>query len=406
MKRILILAIVLLNLLSLTKVSAQNYISETGSTCTGMGIYCSAMNSDADIYTEVYNESSYEFEDYSEYGDYSQEVVTSDGEHYYYNYGDMGNSVIYYYEGTGSSASYSDTSNNSNGGYSGGYGVTSGYGDDDVTWQTGLDEIVVTGTSTSKDYYCILCEERMTAEEWATHNCPNAVTHAESAESGNVQGGGGTTVSQGNASSDDSLRSGEPMGEYWLDPSRHCSVNELKSMIKYCPNSNIISNLPEKFKMQGTNADCTARALATAAWIHSGDAVEYDYVMQMSYIVADEYGVYISDDGVNSTDYMQIYSKYFDIEEIKPEIFTSNVIKTCIDSGKCVIGTFCTGDVDYIFNPPVKHAHDVTIVAYTDDSYYCAYGEEDVLKVPRDAIDCHTVHVLNGIKDSFVITNK
>lgn len=49
---------------------------------------------------------------------------------------------------------------------------------------------------------------------------------------------------------------------------------------------------------------------------------------------------------------------------------------------------------------------DVTIVAYTGDSYYCAYGEEDVLKVPREAIDCHAIHVLNGIKDSYVITNK
>jgi len=49
----LVLAIVLLNLLSLTEVSAQNYRSETGSTCTGSGILCDAIHSDADIYAIV-----------------------------------------------------------------------------------------------------------------------------------------------------------------------------------------------------------------------------------------------------------------------------------------------------------------------------------------------------------------
>ena len=49
----MVLAIVLLNLLPQTEVSAQNYSSETGSTCTGTGILCDAMNSEADIYTIV-----------------------------------------------------------------------------------------------------------------------------------------------------------------------------------------------------------------------------------------------------------------------------------------------------------------------------------------------------------------
>ncbi len=88
MKRILVLAIVLLNLLSLTEVSAQNYSSETGKTCTGTGIYCSAMNSEADIYTIVFDDSGYEFDDYSEFGDLSQEVVFDDGIRYLYGYGE------------------------------------------------------------------------------------------------------------------------------------------------------------------------------------------------------------------------------------------------------------------------------------------------------------------------------
>lgn len=37
----------------MTEVSAQNYSSETGSTCTGTGILCDAINSEADIYAIV-----------------------------------------------------------------------------------------------------------------------------------------------------------------------------------------------------------------------------------------------------------------------------------------------------------------------------------------------------------------
>ena len=46
----------------MTEVSAQNYSSETGSTCTGTGILCDAMNSEADIYTIVFDEYGYVFE--------------------------------------------------------------------------------------------------------------------------------------------------------------------------------------------------------------------------------------------------------------------------------------------------------------------------------------------------------
>ena len=93
MKKILTLAVFLLNLLSLTEVSAQNYSSETGLVDLLNKIVADAKNSEAEIYTVVLNDPEYEFGDYSEYGDFSQEVVTSDGEHYYYNYGNMGSTT-------------------------------------------------------------------------------------------------------------------------------------------------------------------------------------------------------------------------------------------------------------------------------------------------------------------------
>ena len=53
MKKALMLAIVLLNLLSLTEVSAQNYSSETELVALLNKIVADAMHSDADIYAIV-----------------------------------------------------------------------------------------------------------------------------------------------------------------------------------------------------------------------------------------------------------------------------------------------------------------------------------------------------------------
>jgi len=89
MKKSLYFAFLLLTLLAVCDAKAQNYSSEMGGTCNGTGIWCRALNSDADIYTEVYDESAYEFNDYSEYGDFSQEVVHSDGTREHINYGPM-----------------------------------------------------------------------------------------------------------------------------------------------------------------------------------------------------------------------------------------------------------------------------------------------------------------------------
>ena len=221
-------------------------------------------------------------------------------------------------------------------------------------------------------------------------------------EEGGTHSGGSGSSSNNNTQEDDSedenLLSGEPMGKYWLEDSRHFTVSEVKSMIKYYDNSNIIHDLPNSFMEQGNKNDCTARSIATAAWIDSGEVEDYNIVMQYSYIAAYENNIDIAGDGVLNKDYMQMYSKYFNITEIEPNYLTSNEIKNYIDSGQCVIGTFCTGDIEYVYDPPIKNAHDVTIIGYTNDSYFCSYGAEDVLMVPKDAIECHTIHIYNGLK--------
>ncbi len=114
MKKSLYFAFLLLTLLAVTHAKAQNYSSEMGGTCNGTGIWCRALNSDADIYTEVYDESAYEFNDYSEYGDFSQEVVFNNGIRYLYGFDDynsnnMASSTVAYGGNNVSSLSKYDT---------------------------------------------------------------------------------------------------------------------------------------------------------------------------------------------------------------------------------------------------------------------------------------------------------
>ena len=79
MNRILSIAILLLNLFVANNVQAQSYSSELGVGDLIKKAWDNAQNSNADIYAEVYDDWGYEFNDYSEKGDFSQEVLFSDG---------------------------------------------------------------------------------------------------------------------------------------------------------------------------------------------------------------------------------------------------------------------------------------------------------------------------------------
>ena len=278
--------------------------------------------------------------------------------------------------------------------------------DDNFAWDILLNDVVITGNDDAfwNDAIFIIDNSWLSdGEDPNDYNDPPSNDVEPTDPPGTNEGdGGGGTPNTGNTNSNETIKSGEPQGKYWLDDSRRCSVEELKYRMKYYKNSNVIQNLPSKFKEQGQNADCTARAIATAAWLSTGDVTEYDYVIQMAYVASGNYNIDISINGVLSTNYMQMYNDFFDIIEIKSNNINENTIRNYIDSNQSVIGTFCTGEIEYVWNPPIKGAHDVTIIGYTDDSYICAYGREDVLFVPKEAIESHTIHVLNGIKDKFI----
>lgn len=39
----------------------------------------------------------------------------------------------------------------------------------------------------------------------------------------------------------------------------------------------------------------------------------------------------------------------------------------------------------------------VTIVGYDEDSYYCAYGGKDAVKIPKSAIEEHSIYTCGGL---------
>ena len=101
MKKILTLAVLLLTLLPVVEVAAQSYGNESygsNTSCTSQstGIWCRAQASNADIYTEVYDEDIYDFNDFSDYGDFSQEVVFQDGTRFLYGIDPYGEKISNY----------------------------------------------------------------------------------------------------------------------------------------------------------------------------------------------------------------------------------------------------------------------------------------------------------------------
>ena len=163
-------AFLLLTLLVVTDAKAQNYSSESyaNTTCTSqsVGIWCKAQQSSADIYTEEYVDD-WDY-DYSKYGNLPHEVVHSDGTHDYINYN------------TNAGSTY-DNTNQTIAGSSGSYGYSTVNDDfaSYVTWSTGLEEVVVTG-SAPLYYYCSYCGLKLTKSEWLTHNCLSSLSQTGS----------------------------------------------------------------------------------------------------------------------------------------------------------------------------------------------------------------------------------
>lgn len=360
MKKSLYFTFLLLTLLAVTDAKAQNYSSEMGGTCNGTGIWCRALNSDADIYTEVYDESAYEFNDYSEYGDFSQEVVHSDGTREHINYGSNEGSASYGIKTSKYRIDYYD----SNG--------TFLYSEELVADKDGgwLDEVEKEGRG---KMYCPWCGEYIYTDEWNYHKCPSLIPpYFPETGSGNGGGGGAAGPSNGNGAT-----AGAPPTN--IKKWKKITVQQLKMI----PNIHSVPNLPNKFLSQKWKYECVANSIAIAAGITDGtDPEETRKAIRQ---IAKEADLDLRRDGIPLGEIKSLLYDYCAITDDNK--FSRAIIENYIDSEhRPIMAVTEVFDEDYHY----LGAHMVVIVAHDALNYYCAIGDEEVAIIPKEDLEVKT----------------
>ena len=209
-------------------------------------------------------------------------------------------------------------------------------------------------------------------------------------------GGGGSNSGSGNTNSEDSniendsdVTAGE---RYWEDKANCISPNDLKSMAEV----NMIDYLPDSFVPQGPFPDCVARAFATSIYLLSkGDLSQYDLAYSLALTEANIKGINLAADGIDPRKFDKFLGEAFIIQTHSPDEYTKDTIFNYINNNQPVISSM---DTDYTIPLRQKGVHAVTIVAYDLQFYYCAYGGNDVVKIPHSEIGKYPIYVTTGLK--------
>ena len=176
------LAIVLLNLLSLTEVSAQNYSSETGIGALISKIWADAKKSNVDIYSVVFDDS-YGKPKYSDYGNFDKKIS------YYSSIDDYMSSSI----GDSSESSYKTV-----------YIDKDGKATVLEYYDLGHDVLLLPEIQCNSKprKYCAFCGKWILLEKWNEHNCATSFSVSDNVGTLPVVGGGGCGTKTGNENTD------------------------------------------------------------------------------------------------------------------------------------------------------------------------------------------------------------
>lgn len=373
MKRFLLLAVLLLNLL--VEVNGQNYSSETyGSNTTWNSdlseLWSRAQESNADIYTEVYDADSYEHNDYSQYGNFSQEVAYPDGTHVYYDYGSSNGSLSNSGGNNGSMGSGEDgTSHNHSSDSSGSGSIDADNdGDKDITWQIELDNVEVWGSENVK-FYCVLCDGDISEKEWPTHDCQSAIIEVDQlSDIFNNSDDGSDEGSIGGKSNNIGTKPSNP--KKW--------VEYLMKALKANPNIHLVSDkLPDTFPMQKERMECVANSIAIVAEIVEG--TDPQKTKADLYKIARRAGYDIAKAGIPASEIR--YFLFNDYAITNDNKFSRNVVESYIDTEHKPVMAIL--DVTPSTTPFVSEGHMVVIVGYDAFNYYCAAGRENPVAIPK-----------------------
>lgn len=259
---------------------------------------------------------------------------------------------------------------------------------------------------------CSACGKSMTSEEYHNHNCHSSWSGGGYDEWGYTNPPEENTPTTTNSSNTTQSSQGEEntwnsnfenssmesngdvtVGErYWEDKTNCISPNTLKFMTDV----NTIDYLPDSFVPQGSFPDCVARAFATSIYLLSnGDLSQYELAYDLAWTEAKIKGTDLTKDGIEPDKFDKFLGDAFVIQTLSPDEYTKDTIFNYINNNKPVISSM---DTDYSIPLRHKGVHAVTIVAYDLHFYYCAYGENDVVKIPHSEIGKYPIYVTTGLK--------
>ncbi len=214
---------------------------------------------------------------------------------------------------------------------------------------------------------------------------PSNETHTD----GSGSNSNNNTQEDDTEENDSDVTAGE---RYWEDKTNCISPNTLKFMTDV----KTIDYLPDSFVPQGSFPDCVARAFATSIYLLSkGDLSQYELAYSLALTEAYFKGANLAADGIDPRKFDNVLGDAFDIQTLSPDEYTKDTIFNYINNNKPVISSM---DTDYSIPLRQKGVHAVTIVAYDLQFYYCAYGGNDVVKIPHSEIGKYPIYVTTGLK--------
>lgn len=273
-----------------------------------------------------------------------------------------------------------------------GYENDYGYPTDEAEKYCELDNVIKDGDYlNTKDWQDFIKDfDSWTEDKWYTEDTSDPPSNETEPTDppGTNEGDAGGGNDAGNQ--DEVIGRGD---RYWENPYKLYSLLSLISSTTI----KTVNNLPMEFMVQEGTQDCSARGIATAMWLISGDAEDFELMLSYAYMAAMAGDSDIEKVGINDNKFMSTYGDVFNITEYEVGDYSHETVQSLIDNNTSVLAIIYTDEyfwqgVPYPVDTNIEMTHMVTIVAYNENSYFCSYGGKDAVEIPKSAIEEHSIY--------------
>ena len=187
----------------------------------------------------------------------------------------------------------------------------------------------------------------------------------------------GSGSNSNNNTQEDDTSADTLLGRYPCDISKWETLTV--QQLKMTPGVHYVPNLPDSFLMQKYEMECVANTIAMIAGIIDG--TDPTLTREAIRKIAIDAGIDIRRKGITAR---RIKSLLYDYCAITDENeFSKNAVENYIDTSKKPVMAI----TDVINNKGRQDAHMVMIVGYDYNHYYCAYGRENPVAVPKEDLE-------------------